>query len=356
MSALIVEVCSIDNVEHHPNADKLDIATVKGWNCIVGRGDYKPGDVIVFVPTDSIIPENLIEEYKLTYLRNGSRVRATKLRGFVSQGLILNIPKGKNWRVGHDVAKELGITKWEPPVQHIPGQPKNRQKRKNNPNFNKYTDIENIKHYNTVFQPGDLVVVTEKIHGANWRAGFLRRSDRGLLNWIKARLFGAYEFVYGSHNVQLTFANKGRCFYKNDPYGAVIERYNIKDLIPADYTLYGEVYGKGIQDLTYGEDEPNLVIFDVQYKGVYLDYPDMKQFCGAKGLPMAPELFVGEYSDELIKIHTSGKSKMKKAKDQIREGIVIRSFREINHPRVGRKILKSVSEDYLLRENGTEFR
>lgn len=49
MSSLIVEVCQIAAIEKHPNADNLDIATVKGWNCIVRTGQYSQGDAVVFI-------------------------------------------------------------------------------------------------------------------------------------------------------------------------------------------------------------------------------------------------------------------------------------------------------------------
>lgn len=357
MSSLLVEVCTIDNIAKHPNADKLDIATIKGWNCIVGRNEYKPGDQVVFVPPDAIIPQNIINEHKLSYLKNGTRIRAVKLRGVVSQGLILNVPDGLMVYDGYNLAERLGITKWEPPVRQVQGQNKQRTgKNRVNPNFTKFTDIENIRHYNTIFEDGEEVVITEKIHGANWRAGYLRRSDRGFINWIKNSIFGSHEFVYGSHNVQLTFKNRGRCFYKDNPYGKVIDKYDLKNAIPEDYTLYGEVYGKGIQDLSYGIEEVDLVIFDVKYKENYLDWADFSQFCLAKGLPRVPVLYKGKFSADLIKTHTDGKTRMGKNVDQIREGCVIRPLKESNHYQIGRKVLKSVSEDYLIRDNGTEFK
>ena len=121
MSSLIVEVCKVINVEKHPNADRLDLATVKGWTCIVGRDNYKVGELVIFCPPDCIIPENLIEEYKLEFLKKCGRVGTVKLRKCISQGLILNVPEGKNWKEGKEVSKELGITKYEPPIPQYAG-------------------------------------------------------------------------------------------------------------------------------------------------------------------------------------------------------------------------------------------
>ena len=69
MSSLIVEVCRVSDIVKHPNADRLSIVTVKGWNCIVGLDQYKKGDMVVFVPPDCILPESVIEKYKLDYLK-----------------------------------------------------------------------------------------------------------------------------------------------------------------------------------------------------------------------------------------------------------------------------------------------
>ena len=76
MSKLIVEVCKVDNIEKHPNADRLSIATIKGWNCIVGLNQYKPGDLVIFIPPDSIVPEDIIKKYT----EGNSTIESTQIR------------------------------------------------------------------------------------------------------------------------------------------------------------------------------------------------------------------------------------------------------------------------------------
>ena len=78
MSSLIVEVCKVENVEKHPNADRLEIVTVKGWNCIVGLDNYRVNDLVVFIPPDSIVPQNLIEKYNLEYLKKNGKTGSIK--------------------------------------------------------------------------------------------------------------------------------------------------------------------------------------------------------------------------------------------------------------------------------------
>jgi RNA ligase (TIGR02306 family) len=358
MSTLIVEVCKVERYDDHPNADRLGIIQVKDWNCIVGRNQYKEGDLVVFVPPDSIIPEKLIDKYNLEYLRNGGRVGTTKLRGCLSQGLILDLPEGK-WKVGDDVSKVLEITKWEPPVAEYQKQANPISKKKLNPEFVKYTDIENVKNYKSIFHPEDHVVITEKIHGSNGRWGNLPiyiDSKQPFLYKLKLRikkLLGhTHEFVYGSHNVQL-HGNKSNNFYGDDLWGKIAGKYHLKDIIPEDYIVFGEVYGKGVQDLTYGLNSIDLVVFDVMYKGKYLGHQDFVQFCNERELPMVPQLFNGIFKYTNLEDLTNGKSIL--CPSQIREGCVVKMYDESNDARIGRKILKSVSPDYLMRKNGTEF-
>lgn len=124
MSSNIVEVVRINNLVKHPNADTLYVATIKGWPCIVKEGQFSVGNLAVYIPIDSVIPDELADKYNLEYLKKGNRVRTIKLRGVISQGLLLTLPEGVNWKEGRDVAKEMGVTKWSLQHQAIRGQGK----------------------------------------------------------------------------------------------------------------------------------------------------------------------------------------------------------------------------------------
>lgn len=161
-----------------------------------------------------------------------------------------------------------------------------------------------------------------------------------------------HEWIYGSHNVQL-HGDKNN-YYGEDLWGKVANRYNLKNIIPNDYIVYGEVYGKGIQDLTYGLNDIDLIIFDIKYKGQYLPWETVKLLCNKWGLKTVPELYIGHWDNELLNKYTNGKSII--YPKQIREGCVIKMADESKDMRIGRKILKSISVDYLTRKNGTEFK
>ncbi|MHA1704095.1 MAG: RNA ligase family protein [Promethearchaeota archaeon] len=386
MSQLIVDVSRISKIESHPNADRLRIATIKGWQCIIGLDDFKENDLVVFIPPDSVLPDELIDKYNLEFVKKGGRIKTVKLRGFISQGLCLPVPEGKNWKEGKSVAEELGITKYEPPRANYQGQPRPtlksvylkyregditfrrfvaksigiikdsfKPKKNMNPLFAKYTDIENIKNFNTVFTENDEVVITEKIHGTNFRAGYLKRPTKYFWQRWLLKFLGDYEFVYGSHNVQ-KIALSGKGFYGEDVYGKIAERYKLAEIIPKDYIIYGEIYGKKIQELEYGMDDIDVVFFDLKYQNKYVDYEIFSEFCSEKNLPVVPLLFTGRTTADSLKYFTNGTSVVASRKNvkQMREGCVIKMLKEDIHPRIGRKILKSVSAEYLLSKKRTE--
>lgn len=361
MSKLIVEVSKIDKIEPHPNADRLVIASIRGWKCLVGINDYKEGDLVVFCPEDSVIPSDLIEKYKLEYLRKNGRLRAVKLRGVISQGLVLPIPEGKNWKLGKDVASELGIVKYEPPTPEFQTNLGNRKrtKKKLNPLFDRYTEIENIKNYNKVFKEGDMVVISEKVHGTNARFALLPRYKNNLWGRIKSWLFGKYEFVCGSHNVQITHHKNRHCFYGDDVWGQIAKKYNLKGTIPEDYIVYGEIFGSGIQKgYDYGlKNSIDFVVIDIKHNGSgrYLDWSEVVEFCRDKKLPIVPVLYVGQFSQEALEKCTKGQSILSPTQ-KIREGCVVKSVKEEYDIYVGRKILKSINPEYLLIKDRTDYK
>lgn len=104
--AHVEEIKTIDPI---PNADKISVATVLGWKVVISKNDgFKVGDKVVYIEIDSKVPER--PEFE--FLRDRKfRVRTIRLRGQFSQGLIMpmSILK-KDYPVGTDVTKELGIT------------------------------------------------------------------------------------------------------------------------------------------------------------------------------------------------------------------------------------------------------
>jgi len=168
MSSLIVEVCKIDKVSSHPNGDYLEIAHIKGWNCIVRKDQYKKGDKIVYIPPDSILPVELAERLGVrNYLAgsNKDRVKCAKLRGEMSEGLVIDC-EDPTWEIKKDVKEILGILKYEPPIRATPG-----DGAPEDPFFDKFTEIENIKNFPEIFKQNEPLAISPKLNGDNsWYA------------------------------------------------------------------------------------------------------------------------------------------------------------------------------------------
>lgn len=197
-----------------------------------------------------------------------------------------------------------------------------------NPLFQKYTDIENYKNYPSVFALGEQVAVTEKLHGTSARA-----------TKIEGKLF------VGSHNCNLKESD-------SNVYWRSAKMLNLQDRLQEGEQVFWEVYGKGVQDLTYGEVGINVAVFDFMKNGQYVDYLDFVQITNNRGWPTAPKLFTGEWSLE-VSNYAQGNSVQ--CLDQIKEGIVVKPLKEQHSELLqGRKIIKIIGDQYYLRKEGTE--
>ena len=126
------------------------------------------------------------------------------------------------------------------------------------------------------------------------------------------------------------------------------------------FYILGEIFGRGVQDLHYGQQHPSFRIFDVYIgepgQGRYLNYAEFIDFANDEEImtPLVPVLAVVDYSKETVEELTGGKDTISGA--NVREGVVIKPVIEREHVELGRVCLKSVSEAYLLRKgNTTEF-
>jgi len=406
MSSLIVEVCKIDEIQEHDNADKLEIAIIKGWQCVTQKNKFEKDDKIVYIPIDSMIPFELSDKLGITnYLFNHekeicesckglggingntceecngcgtsekilfSRVKTIKLRGVISQGLIIDV-QDKSWKIGKDVKKELGIKKYTPRRQMYSGN-SNDSPKWNPPKYKKfdeYIHIENYKNYVDVFKEGEEVVCTEKLHGSNTRVArlpidmayypFLQRIVLRLKRIGNKLTFGFIPynkniFLVGSHHKNLTRHYNENLKYREQNlknlYWRVAIDHKLDDKLKEGEEIFGEIYGKGIQKyLEYdGTEEIKVRFFDMKVRDrngtmKYLDWDFFVKRCKDLELPIVPVLYRGPFSREILHSLIRGQSTIG---NHIREGCVIKPIKERFHPRLGRVILKCINDDYLL--------
>lgn len=366
MSKLIVEVVKIDAVENHPNADRLDLLKILGFQTVAPKEQFKVGDRVVYFPIDSLLPqsiEDMLFGKDAKIKLHNHRIRAIKIRSVLSEGMVAtpsSVGLDKDTRVGKDVAELLGVTKYEPPEDGVTRIGKQRKKKLSNPYFFKYTDIQNYKHFSRVFAEEDDVEVTEKIHGTNFRAGLL---PYHAYSWWRRvlkvlHLAPRFKFVYGSHNVEMQYKpeHKRQTFYKEDVYMEAVKKYGLDKKLKPGEIVYGEVYGDKIQkNYTYGcgAGERKLAVIDVMINGKYLDPEGRENYCYVREIPLVPILFKGKFDLEKIRTLLDGPSALS-IFQQVKEGVVIKSKREEYVNGLGRKVLKYINPVYLLDKNNTD--
>jgi RNA ligase (TIGR02306 family) len=339
MAETIVEVCKIELVTPHPNADALELTQIKGWQCVVPLGKYQAGDLVTYIPIDSLIPLEHADRWGITkYLsvRTGpdaptppaGRVRCARLRGEPSFGVIID-REDPSWAEGQDVKAHYGITKYIPPLRTTAGDAE-----RPHPLFVEYTDIENLRNFTDVLEPGEEVILTEKIHGTNSRVGMIEGElMAGSMSLRRKRPETDREMAGNTYWYPLTLP----------AVRALVEEVGAAH---RQVILYGEVYGSGIQDLHYGcRGALGFRAFDLLVDGKFLDADPLLALCVQHGVETVPLLYRGPYTLETVREHAAGDTTL--AANHIREGVVVKPVVERTHPKVGRVALKYIGDQYL---------
>lgn len=329
MTEFRVQVVRLGKIGKHPNADTLSITQVHGnYPVIVKTGAFNPGDLAVHIPPDALVPVDRPEfSWLADKAHNGLfRVRYSKLRGVPSYGFLVPVPGTPNGAEalseGQDVRHLLGVTKYDPgPCFSLEGSGEMFTCPVGDmvPHY----DIEGLRKYERLFTPGEKVWVTEKIHGAN----------------------GKWVYVDGE-----LYCGSRTKFRKDSVWNRMAEKYGLSHVLSKHpgLVLYGEVFGPGIQDLTYGLKEPEVRFFDLYdtTKGKWLNYRSFKAFCVGFELPEVPTLKVGPFDLQECYQMAEGKSTIA---DHVREGIVVKPVEERWNMEIGRVFLKLPGEGFLLR-------
>ncbi|WP_030234221.1 RNA ligase (ATP) [Streptomyces sp. NRRL S-350] len=339
----------------HPNADALELAQVGLYRAVVARGVYRTGDHAVYIPEQSVLPEELVEELGLTGKLAGARanrVKAVRLRGEISQGIVCRpaalsgVDLAAAAEHGEDFAELLGVVKWRPPVPtSMNGEVVSA------PDLLPWVDIENLKRYPDIFEPGEPVVLTEKLHGScclvtyTAATGEVQVSSKGI----------------GAQGLALVEDERNLYWRAVRGYDIPAVAARLAERLGAERVgIFGEVFGEGVQDLSYGAsaraDRPGYAAFDVAAvvdgKPGWLSAAELLD----GELPLAPEVWRGPFDPETVLAHAQGKETCSGRELHVREGVVVRPVTERWSLRLGgRAIAKVVSDAYLTRKGGTEY-
>ena len=328
MSTFSVTVVRVGAVSRHPNADTLSLTEVRGCPVVLRTGSFVEGDLAVYVPVDAVVDTTVPE---LSFLaadgKTTVRIRAKRLRGTFSMGLLVGAPADA--AEGDDLAERLRICKYEEPEPVSMAGEQARAPSLLVPTY----ELEAWRHYGPMlFDAGEEVVVTEKLHGTNGRFVV---DPEGRLH-------------VGSHRTWKQVDG-------TTVWARVAEQYGLREKLARHPGLvfYGEVYGSGVQDMTYGHagGRLSLAFFDVfdSVTGDYLSHGAAETMLGELALPTVPVLYRGPLDVALL----SRLAEEDSVHGGIREGVVVRPVVERVSMAV-RCVLKVVSERYLLRRGGTE--
>lgn len=391
MSSFEVLIRPVDEVVHHPNADRLSLVRILGYEAIAAKNEdgshrFEVGEPICYIPEAAVVPEDVLKEkgywnaekdVGMLAGKLGNRVKAIRLRGILSQGLVVKLHycdkdeahyltrNGSALEVkeGQDVAEFLGLTKYEPPVpMGMSGEV-----------CAAYAwafdyDIENDKNF-PGFLDSDEVEATEKLHGTNFRIAYRDDAQHEELFedgkvGIASKSLGKQGLMFKDNEVNRTKNLYVRTALELDLPRKVRE---LGEQMSASIDLFGEIYGAGVQDLHYGTTKPEFKAFDVTVNGQFADADTKAKLFEALGVPRVPVLYRGPFDREALEKLRDGTTLVNRKMDAnagacIREGIVVTATGDQTKRDTAdgrhrlRPILKMVSPDYLTRKGeATEF-
>ena len=359
MSRTRITVERVNEVRPHPNADRLELIQVLGFQLVVQKGMHQVKDHVVFFPPDMLIPEPVAEKLGVkAYLKHSiypgdskksqCRVGAIRIRGEASFGFVS--PYEGDLTYGADLTEMYSGIKYEPPPELVPG-----DARQENPLFPVYTSIEHLRANPGAIPPGTMVRITEKIHGTNSRVGLIHTED-------------GHEFMCGSHKTNVKAISDARSGSRASLYwlpltGAMKNMLSDIALREPNCSVvaYGEIYGNKVQDMDYGAPgRTGYRLFDIMAGPPghmnYMDWADVKAYADKHGIALAPLLWEGSF-DESQMDNCDGPTMVANPADitckfKGREGCVITPLTEQWSPVLrGRMIVKVVSADYYARKN-----
>lgn len=328
MSIFKVEVVKISSINYHPNADRLDIATIEGmaYQVVTVKGNFHPDELAFYFPIDSVIPDEFLDKFGIRPYYS-KKLRAAKLRGIFSEGLLIPVGEGFQGNIGDDYTEHFGVSKYEYPL------PQNMSGDVESPiGQYKFPSPEHLKRYRDVLEEGEKIVVTEKIHGTNFT---VLVNDDGV--------------HIGSHN----YFWKNNVTNKNLVYVKAYNENQALHKLPINTQVFGEIYG--VQDIKYGLNNGNVdfALFAVKSNGRFLNHDEFVAFCEEFALPAVPVLYIGSYTWEAVAQFNNGNSVLDHT--CMMEGVIIQPTVERTHPEIGRVCMKLISDRYLLRKDPIEL-
>lgn len=333
----------IDEIRPIEGADAIEAAVVGGWVVVIKKGEFKAGDLAVYLEIDSWVPHAVApflskgQEPREFNGVKGERLRTVKLRGQVSQGLLLPIETAfpgsdrRFWwsQVNVDISERLGIQKWEAPIPaQLAGDVEG-----NFPSVIPKTDqerIQNLTEELKEWQSNSAFTweVTEKLDGSSMTV-FVHGDREGVCsrNWALKETAG---------NTLWAVARREQLIEKIRQTGR-------------NLALQGELIGEGIQGNAYnvkGQDFRLFDIYDID-RGEYLGPLERRVFADTHGIKHVPvlatEMVIEEWVTGLLTM-ADGVSALNSKTN--REGLVFKCNT------FGGPSFKAISNRWLIKNDG----
>lgn len=354
----LASIQRISKIEAIPGADRIELATVLGWHCVIQKGEFQPNDLAIYVEIDSIMPER--PEFEFLRPR-GFRIKTVKFSKFnvVSQGILFPmtlLASYKDLPEGTDVTDYLGIQKFEPPEPKATKKPSWRdwfmrhrwirrlilptRQHKTWPAWVPKTDETRIQSLGPIYERwrkefggSVLWIAREKLDGSS--ASFFVKTTR---NWLglRKRTFGVC-----SRNCWLKTPDNSIWWWiaRNLRLASTLKHQKI------DWLIQGEIIGPKVQKNHYQLSGLQFYVFNIinLTDNVQIPYQSLESVAAEispllKVAPAIGEVFLSEL-DRMI-AWADGPSLINP--EVHREGLVLR------HPQFPAVSFKIISQDYLL--------
>ncbi|MBP5622381.1 MAG: hypothetical protein J6X44_10235 [Thermoguttaceae bacterium] len=341
----LASVQKIEGTAPIADADRIELAHILGWQCVVNKGQFQPGDLCVYFEIDSFLPirpefEFLrASSYKKTDLMGeGFRLRTMKFRGELSQGLALPTSAfselSSDVKIGDDVTDALGVRKWEIEERATTGGTVVGQLPRDVPHTDEtrvqaapelLEEFRNRKYYISTKMDGSSHSISIDENGFHVTGHNYEYKDDGASSF--------YNFV------------------KERDYRAAMEKYMDENGVKT-LAIQGEYCGPGIQKNRLKLRTPEWYVFTVRIDGLRVGLEKMKEVAAAVGASMVP---IEEVGTNLPEVYPTVEALLKRAEGAYpnggpKEGIVIRTVEPEYCALLSAPLsMKVVSNKYLLK-------
>lgn len=326
----LAEFAVISRVDPIVGADRIELATVQGWQSVIKKDSYKVGERVIFIPIDTVVQPAEWNKFLQDKNKHDApiRIKTATLRGAISQGVIFPADLVDASTREEDLPKLLGVSKYERPVPvHLAGEvagdfPSHLVSK---------TDEDNLKSNTEVLQE-----LKECAH-----VSVTLKMDGSSVTYIK-ELDGKFRVCSRNLELKDTETNTMWCMAR---------KYDLEKIMRPGTCIQAEVAGPGIQSNPAGLSEVQLFIFNYKdlssKKYINLHWSDMTEDdLYLKNLKLVPH--VRDYNQESFADETL-ESLQELANEQLylngspAEGIVIRGYDQHGESVYSKKLQKMLS-------------